>query len=96
MNEIEKAIDFIKATKNARNCKECKWESKCQNDVCSQADELAIAALEKQIPKRVIRHRGFKCPNCGWSGIVCLASDGDDKYCSECGQKLKWSDNDGG
>lgn len=53
--------------------------------------DMAIEALEKQIPKKVIFQSGFKglryCPCCnvrfiGW-GM---------KYCGECGQALDWSD----
>ena len=60
--------------------------------------EIAIQALEKQIPKKVqLRHirkfDGFddgECPTCGQS--VSRDCDGTDNFCPDCGQKLDWSD----
>ena len=64
----------------------------------AEAIDMAINALEKQIPKKVnLRHirkyDGFddgECPNCGMS--VSRDCDGDDVFCPDCGQKLDWSD----
>lgn len=60
---------------------------------------VSIAALEKQIPKKVIREPSvwpdgqdrikLFCPVC--KEMV----SADEKYCSECGQCLDWSENDG-
>ena len=51
-----------------------------------EACEVAIEALEKQIPKKVI---GYECPNCG----ECTDFNGVNKfdYCAECGQRLDWN-----
>ena len=53
--------------------------------------ELAIVALEKQVPKKPIRkpnadmtHEEVTCPTCG---SYCSAFK--NKYC-DCGQKLDW------
>lgn len=62
------------------------------------AIDMAIQALEKQIPKKVqLRHihkfDGFddgECPTCGLN--VSRDCDGTDVFCSDCGQKLDWSD----
>ena len=85
----------------------------CNEDLCDNCDlcyaqgnagehiesiDIAINALEKQIPKKVnLRHirkyDGFddgECPNCGMS--VSRDCDGDDVFCPDCGQKLDWSD----
>lgn len=76
------------------------------NAVCGQKDfydeefekalGMAIKALEKQIPKKVIprhirKYDGFddgECPTCRNS----VLRDGfsNDIYCDECGQKLDW------
>lgn len=58
---------------------------------------LAMTALEKQIPKKVIygydEQDDIKCPNCDYAISYMDAYDkGVDKYCSNCGQKLDWSD----
>lgn len=67
-----------------------------------EAMKIAIQALEKQIPKKPIRHtawENFKCPVCGSAEIVQYDTeyreyDKDCKfeYCSDCGQKLDWGD----
>ena len=57
--------------------------------------EIAISALEKQIPKKVnISLKGTTgwntkchCPHCH-----SMVSHG--KYCSNCGQALKWRDSE--
>jgi tRNA(Ile2) C34 agmatinyltransferase TiaS len=54
------------------------------------AFDVAISALEKQIPKKVHRYdvnlsEKF-CPNCG------LSIENKGGYCAECGQALDWSD----
>ena len=60
--------------------------------------ELIHTALEKQIPKRVIRpYKGnYKCPTC--ENYIYITDDDlyvygiePPKYCDECGQALDWS-----
>ena len=59
--------------------------------------KIAISALERQIPKKPIRlpanhpfyYEVGDCPTCGVSVYV---SDG--KNCSQCGQKIDWSETD--
>ena len=63
-----------------------------------EAIQIAIQALEKQIPKKVVlrhirKYDGFddgECPTCGNS----VLRDGfsNDVYCDNCGQKLDWSE----
>ena len=54
--------------------------------------EMAIKALEKQIPKKLDEHNFYDephhylCPDCG--NIVINQHN----YCEECGQKLDWND----
>lgn len=87
MKELE-AIETIKRYAGLLPC--ARGEDK--------ALDLAMQALEKQIPKKVnMRHirkfDGFddgECPSCGNSVIrdgFCI-----DVYCDNCGQKLDWSD----
>ena len=62
---------------------------KC-NDNCPEcnAREMAISALEKQIPKKVEEYltSSFCCPAC--TSVLSRYS----QYCSNCGQALDWSD----
>ena len=51
-----------------------------------EAINIAVKALEKQIPKKPI---GNSCPICG--ADFCSESWERD-YCCLCGQKLKWGD----
>lgn len=70
------------------------------NSAKERAFDMAIEALEKQIPKKPVDNH--HCPNCG-SGLatehitqeeykeICRACF-NPKYCSECGQAIDWSD----
>lgn len=58
---------------------------------------LAMTALEKQIPKKVIlgydEQDSICCPNC--KGEIAEMDDYDyykHNYCPDCGQALDWSD----
>lgn len=51
----------------------------------TQSLDMAIEALKKQIPKKVVAGVRCKCPSCG----ELFASDW--KFCFECGQKLDWT-----
>lgn len=55
-----------------------------------EAKNMAIQALEKQIPKKVLSTQDKEfalCPCCNGKGL----SD-KQKYCDNCGCKLDWSD----
>lgn len=55
----------------------------------SEAFQMAINALEKQIPKKpsIINKIGFMQKKCASCGSEYLPFDG--KYCPECGQRLE-------
>ena len=81
-------------------------DGKCSDD-CPEcnARELAISALEKQIPKKpiqanyIVKVNGVdtlldeneftKCPSCTYKDIEVKHGQ---KYCHICGQALDWSD----
>ena len=63
-----------------------------------KAMEMAIKALEKQIPKKpgnkiysfyphstLLKNKYGKCP-------ICKSDQVWDEYCANCGQKLDWSE----
>ena len=64
-------------------------------DVDPWAREIAVKALEKQIPKKLQNLHRFKgrekcigtCPTCGYA----CYSDYDD-YCGGCGQAIDWTE----
>jgi hypothetical protein len=74
---------------------EVEWEYTM--DYAVAIDE-AIKALEKQIPKEVIYkpYQGDEdfpvahCPNC--DELQPDRWEGEQLYCMDCGQRLKWSD----
>ena len=88
-------IKSIEALKNLRLF--MKLEDK-DNDVkfpyeTYEAVDMAIKALEMQIPKKPITYKDTNradCPCCGATvrGIKNLFGD----WCSNCGQKLDWSE----
>ena len=56
--------------------------------------EEAIKALEKELPKTVVKDEYHHncCPNCGW--IVSYDEGWGEKYvphCENCGQAIDWS-----
>lgn len=56
----------------------------------SEAKNMAIQALEKQIPKKpdFTEDKEFAlCPCCNGKGLL-----NKQKYCDNCGQKLDWSE----
>lgn len=67
---------------------------------CKCAIDLAMVALEKQIPKPVVRSAGYSChsitqniencycPVCNYSVDINL----EEQYCPICGQALDWED----
>lgn len=95
MNESES----IKILSNFDECVTVKADGVYETDRYIQAKEVAIKALEKQIPKKVNARKIMKdfhdkpyaikgdCPSCGMVGLLSVNTD----YCHCCGQKLDWS-----
>lgn len=83
-----------------KRIKECRNTPNFQPYIyMNEALNMAIQALEKQIPKKVVKdgERSCKCPCCGG----CAKTETGDSfidyrldYCDGCGQKLDWSDSD--
>ncbi len=66
-------------------------------DVDPWAREIAVEAMEKQIPKKLIAEGdgyadgymvfdSFYCPSCDH----CMEEDEVEDYCPNCGQKICW------
>lgn len=52
--------------------------------------EMAISALEKQIPAQLVNDGAFgKCPDCGYEINSELLEEYDMKFCLNCGKKIK-------
>lgn len=91
MNDIEKAIETLKDMKGVFGTRGHRQHS-------LSALDLAISALEKQIPKKTIRQltdekTHFKCI-CG-SIQKTVYKDGyrvgaEREYCDRCGQAIDW------
>lgn len=66
-------------------------------DKCTtNAIDMAIEALEKQIPKKPLHmHKNYYCPICkedGWMLWDDAIPNDMDKYCGMCGQAIDWED----
>lgn len=95
----KKAIEFLRI--HFEYLKE-RWKPYPDYNVL-EAIRFAISAIEKQIPKKPIRHavwEDFKCPACGSTEIRPYDTeyreydkDCEFEYCSDCGQKLDWTAN---
>ena len=59
---------------------------------------LALEALEKQIPKKPLHmHKNYYCPICkedGWMLWDDAIPNDMDKYCGICGQAIDWRDDE--
>ena len=57
---------------------------------------LALEALEKQIPKKPLHmHKNYYCPICkedGWMLWDDAIPNDMDKYCGKCGQAIDWEE----
>lgn len=58
-------------------------------DECSLALNMAINALEKQIPSELEKHGFFKVCKCGCEMSTFLMYNRAN-YCPNCGQAIKW------
>ena len=88
MTESE-AIEKLKSMRLFMQIEDEKNECKFAEDDY-KANDMAIQALEKQIPKKVLSTQDKEfalCPCCNGKGL----SD-KQKYCDNCGCKLDWSD----
>ena len=62
----------------------------------ADAINMAIDALEKQIPKKPLHmHKNYYCPICkenGWMLWDDAIPNDTDKYCGICGQAINWEE----
>jgi hypothetical protein len=65
----------------------------CETPI-TEALNMAVEALEKQISKKPIWDMGWVCPNCKHEEILHFPKrpDWNDLFCKHCGQALDWSD----
>lgn len=101
--EIKQAIHCQKVYTDEEVCEECEMYSECTHETQADIARLAIAALEKQMPKKVDFEQNlgdytsrFIC-KCGKRIVVKHDSgvmDNHDapNYCPNCGQRLDWSE----
>lgn len=99
MNREEEAIRYIKDNV-------CYGQEECFDGVCKSTEdnpcavEIAIEALEKQIPKKPVLENTkgivgidmWHCPVCKGEIISDWNRDIANPYCHHCGQSLKWED----
>ena len=87
--------------------KDLKLHSKDLSSKYKNGLRMAIQALEKQIPKKIVRVKlrptewgsGFRCPECEAEQTATEffgygKADNKITFCWSCGQKLDWSEED--
>lgn len=89
--KVREAIEWMKNERIIHKCSTYISPSipKEQINLIEEYYNLAIEALEKQLPKKpVLKRKAYGgimvCP-------ICEVSDYG-KYCRRCGQKIKWSE----
>ena len=89
----EEAIKLLKEDKSLYETEICFAGDGTPEGDLIMALNMAIEALEKQIPKKPIgKYTSYKCPVCGRrvrSGKG-SSSRGVDYYCQRCGQAIDW------
>lgn len=72
-----------------------KYKSVPKSEVVKTAYEMAISALEKQIPKKPNIHgyrEGREINTISYTCPICNKHIGRENFCKHCGQALDWSD----
>ena len=94
IKDIEKYISFTSKRENFSHDTDWNWNKDLalmdDEEEGIECHELAIKALEKQIPKKPIftEDKQFAlCPCCDMKGLT-----DKQKYCDNCGQAIDWSD----
>lgn len=91
MNEIEEIMNLLNSVSRLIELKKSnEIQEFYYSDEFSKVIDIAINAIEKQIPKKPIYdnyHRaGYRCPNCN------NTNPWGYKHCRYCGQNLDWSE----
>lgn len=100
--EINLSTESDKLIRNETEAIECLKSNKPTSGyvMLQESIDIAIQALEKQIPKKVKIEQWIytKC-DCGFEfskhhgdGYYSIPIENKTKYCPYCGQKLDWSD----
>ncbi len=82
--EIENALFCMRENAELTVCEDCSKYARCDHTLQKLYAEMAAEALEKQIPKNVVKNATCSqaCPCCGhpvkWN------------FCENCGQALKY------
>lgn len=88
--EYKDALEYLKILRNLVDITEHDSGAELQR----QTYDVAIKAVEKQIPKKPINKEGDSDGSCGYCPNCNHVVDDyfDYKVCQECGQAIDWSD----
>jgi len=89
---VKEAYNYLTSSYCTNDCDNC-------NNCCDYCDvnaslNLAVKALEKQMPKKPIKRHGlYLCPNCETSNVYINDCTVEIKFnfCDCCGQAIDWS-----
>lgn len=70
------------------------WKWACRNGLINIVHERTLQELvDKATPKKPYHGEwGYRCPTCGSIYVYDYEYDREFDYCSNCGQKLDWSE----
>jgi rRNA maturation endonuclease Nob1 len=82
--QIKEAIEFLSRY----------LDNEYYTNKCNKAHQIAISALEKQIPKKPKDYplSDGQCPTC--NAVFDYDWKPKSKFCQNCGQRLDWGDED--
>lgn len=88
----KEAIEILQGRKSCVDVDEYCGNSGATCDMCDKAFDMAIEALEKQIPKkpRLVEDKYYECA-C-FNNLAFKFESPGLPYCLSCGQKLDWGD----
>lgn len=97
MNEkkVREAIYCVKASIGEAMCEECVNYYKCDHTKMEDMMRTAIEALEKQLPKKLIKHHYEEPGETPYVKYGCgngckIQPSRRSKYCNQCGQRIDW------
>lgn len=90
MNNIEKAIEYWQSLlKSFEDKPDDTYWGREHKKLSREMVGLAVSALEKQIPKKVVESDETYCLNCNAKILTYYKTT---NYCLNCGQALDWGE----
>ena len=82
-------MTYVEAIKHFKSLQK-RYTKEHNGRMCEKVN-LALEALEKQVPKKAPNHDGMVCPSCNSKARY---GHPYEYYCPHCGQAIDWSDDE--